>query len=76
MNTVTVSPFHFTTDRAVMVGNSSPVPITDWDRQMFDLVPTDHFLRKATAEIPWDNFFDKLAPFYSEKKGRPSKSPS
>ena len=59
-----------------MLGDPSPPPLTEFDRQAFEaFVPADHFLRTALQEIPWGRFHEILAPYYSPDQGRPSDPP-
>ena len=60
----------------MMLGDSSPPRLTPFDHQVFEaFVPADHFLRKALQVIPWGNFHEILAPYYSPDQGRPSEPP-
>ena len=59
-----------------MLGKLSPPPPTELDRRAFEAyVPQDHCLRKALQVIPWDDFNEILASFYSPDQGRPSEPP-
>jgi len=50
--------------------------LTDYDRTIYDsVVPADHFLVDALEAIHWDSFVDLLTPYYSEKSGRPARTP-
>jgi len=50
--------------------------LSDLDQQIYrQVVPADHFLRKALRIIPWDSFFELLASYYSASEGRPAESP-
>lgn len=58
-----------------MVGDRI-LPLTEYDLQVFEqFVPADHFLRKALHVIPWDQFEEPLASYYSADAGRPSEWP-
>jgi transposase len=60
---------------APMLSDPSPRRLSDFDQQVFRLtVPRGHFLRKALEVIPWDDFHDLLALYYSPDKGRPAES--
>ena len=49
---------------------------SDFDQQIFrTLVPADHYLRRVQQAIPWDEFYDVLAPYYQADTGRPAESP-
>ncbi len=59
-----------------MLGSPTPPPLTLFDLQCFDaFVPQDHDLRKALELIPWDDWYETLAPAYSPNRGRPSAPP-
>ena len=45
------------------------------ERICAQVVPRGHFLRKALQVIPWDDFFDQIAGYYSFDLGRPAESP-
>jgi transposase len=50
--------------------------LSEFDQQVFRIVvPTDHYLRRARQAIPWDSFYDLLAPYYQADFGRPADSP-
>jgi transposase len=50
--------------------------LSEFDRQIFRaLVPPNHYLRRAQQAIPWDGFYDVLAPAYEAAVGRPAESP-
>ncbi len=50
--------------------------ITDFDQQVYRIVvPQDHYLVNAMQVIPWDEFIEPLAVYYSPDKGRPPYSP-
>ena len=49
------------------------VHFSEFDRQMFRaFVPAGHYLREALRVIAWDDFYEILSPYYSEKAGRPA----
>lgn len=60
-----------------MLYNPAYAPrLSDFDQQVFRVVvPKNHFLRKALDCVPWDDFEELLAPYYSPDKGRPAESP-
>jgi transposase len=50
--------------------------LSEFDQQIFRmLVPPGHYLRRAQQAIPWDEFYDVLAPSYQADVGRPAESP-
>jgi transposase len=52
------------------------VRLTEFDEQVFRaLVPPDHYLCRALECIPWDDFYEILAPYYCAEEGRPAESP-
>lgn len=51
-------------------------PLSEFDHRVFEsFVPADHFARRALKAVPWDDFHEVLAPYYSPDQGRPSESP-
>lgn len=59
-----------------MLGPLMPYQPNEFDRKAFEIyVPNDHHLRKALKCIDWSEFYDLLAPFYSETLGQPSEPP-
>lgn len=45
------------------------------DRELYDgVVPRDHRLRKVLQVVPWDDFEELLAGYYSPDMGRPAES--
>ena len=59
-----------------MLGDSVPWRLSEFDLRVFDqLVPRGHHLRRALEVIPWDDFHEILAPYYSPDQGRPSHPP-
>ena len=59
-----------------MLGPLMPYQPNEFDRKAFEIyVPNDHHLRKALKCIDWSEFYDLLAPFYSETRGQPSEPP-
>ena len=50
--------------------------LSEFDEQVFRaLVPREHFVRKALAVIPWDDFYETLSAHYNRDIGRPADSP-
>lgn len=50
--------------------------VREFDEEVFRAcIPQDHFLRRALALIPWESFFELLAPFYCRDHGRPAELP-
>lgn len=59
-----------------MLRDRFPYPPTVFDQQVFEaFVPPDHHLRKAFEVIPWDDFHEILASYYSLDEGQPAKPP-
>ncbi len=53
-----------------------PPPLSEFDQQVYrTVVPGDHYLRRVLQVVPWDDFYELLASFYSEDIGRPPVSP-
>lgn len=57
--------------------NSLTLPrLSEFDQQVYEqVIPVDHLLRKVLRIVPWDDFLDLLAPYYSPDMGRPPESP-
>lgn len=56
-------PCRITEDKALLVDEYYCPRLSEFDQQIFRaLVPSDHFLHRAQQAIPWDNFYDVLAP--------------
>ena len=50
--------------------------LSNLDRQVYrDVIPAEHYLRRAREVVPWDEFFELLAPYYDANQGRPAESP-
>lgn len=50
--------------------------ISERDHQVYEtVVPPDHYLRKVLQVVPWNDFYQILASYYSRDKGRPAESP-
>lgn len=59
-----------------MLCDPAPVRLSDFDQEVFRVVvPRDHYLRKVSQVVPWDDFYELLAPFYIRELGRPAESP-
>lgn len=59
-----------------MLRDRFPYPPSAFDRQVFEgFVPAGHYLRKTLELIPWDDFHDVLAEYYSLDEGQPAKPP-
>ena len=59
-----------------MLSDWSPEDPSEFDHQVYEtVVPPDHHLRNVLQVIPWDDFEELLAPYYSPDQGRPAKSP-
>lgn len=50
--------------------------LSEFDQQVYRaVVPPDHYLRRALQLVPWDDFYELLAPYYTRDMGRPAESP-
>ena len=59
-----------------MVGEGIPGGLSEFDRQVFEqLVPPEHYLRRALELIDWDRLAGLVAGYYSPDRGRPSEVP-
>jgi transposase len=68
--------FVIRTEGSAMIGDAGCLRANVFDQWLFDLlVPKEHPLRQALELIPWDDFQNDLAPFYSADVGRPSEPP-
>ena len=64
------------TEGTLMLGDSVPWRLSEFDLRVFDqFVPRGHHLRRALEVIPWDDFHEILALYYSPDQGRPSHPP-
>jgi transposase len=55
---------------------SEKIPLTEFDRQVFDIVvPQNHYLRQVAAKIDFERFRPHLAEAYSSGMGRPAIDP-
>jgi transposase len=67
---------HSATEGAIMLCDPASPSLSEFDQQVFRaVVPKDHFLRTVQQVVPWDDFHDLLAPYYSPDMGRPAESP-
>jgi transposase len=59
-----------------MLLKTSEPRVRELDELVYEkVVPQDHYLRKVLKVIPWDDFYDLLAPYYSLDVGRPAEDP-
>ena len=59
-----------------MLCDPAPPRLSEFDRQVYQtVVPKDHYLRTVQQVVPWDDFHDLLAPYYSPDMGRPAELP-
>src|SRR5512136_2781209 len=50
--------------------------LSEFDEEVYaQVVPPTHFLRKVLEVVPWEDFLQRLAPYYSRDLGRPPESP-
>lgn len=69
-------PRRITEDKAMLCDQYYCVRLSEFDQKIFRaLVPADHYLRRTQRAIPWDTFYDVLAPFYEADVGRPAEFP-
>ena len=69
-------PCRITEDKAMLCDQYYRPRLSAFDQQIFRmLVPPDHYLRRAQQAIPWDEFYEVLAPYYQADVGRPAESP-
>jgi transposase len=51
-------------------------PLSELDQRIYQqVVPPDHYLRNVVQTVCWEEFREKLAPYYSAEMGRPSEDP-
>ena len=61
---------------AVMLKSSQSTPLSEADRQVFDLlVAKDHYLRRVRERIDFERFRPRLVEAYSPNMGRPALDP-
>jgi len=61
---------------ALMLCDWSLPRLSEFDERIYQaVVPPGHFLRKVLQVIAWDDFYEKLASYYSRDKGRPAEPP-
>jgi hypothetical protein len=54
----------------------SMVRLSEFDQRVYrEVVPAGHYLRKVMQVVPWDDFQDLLAAYYTPCMGRPAESP-
>ncbi len=69
-------PTSVATEGALMLYDVVPPRLSEFDQGIYQtVVPPDHFLREVLQVVPWDDFYDLLAPYYSTDMGRPAVSP-
>jgi transposase len=68
-------PAPVATEGTLMLFDLAPL-LSEFDQQVYaHVVPRDHYLRKVLQVVPWDDFHDWLARYYSPDMGRPAESP-
>jgi transposase len=69
-------PAWLAAEGALMLSDPISPTLSEFDLRVYEeVVPRDHFLRKVLAVVPWDTFYDVLAPYYTPDRGRPAESP-
>lgn len=64
------------TEGTLMLLDTAPPAVSEFDAQVYRIVvPADHYLRKVLEVVPWDDFLEVLAPYYSPDMGRPAEDP-
>lgn len=59
-----------------MLKSSQAAPMSEMDRQVFDLVvPKDHYLRQVKQQVDFERFRPRLVEAYSASMGRPALDP-
>jgi len=59
-----------------MLGHLFRPRLSEFDLRVFEaFVPADHYLRRALMVVPWDDFDEILAAYYSPDLGRPPELP-
>jgi len=59
-----------------MLDKSALPRVSDFDQLIYrTVVPQDHYLQTVLRVVPWDDFHELLAPYYSADEGRPAESP-
>src|SRR3989304_3902146 len=62
---------------APMLGHLFRPRLSEFDLRVFEaFVPADHYLRRALMVVPWDDFDEILAAYYSPDLGRPPELPA
>lgn len=59
-----------------MLYDVAPPRVSEFDQGVYrTVVQPDHYLRTVLQVVPWDDFYELLAPYYSPDMGRPAESP-
>src|SRR3972149_1024915 len=59
-----------------MVCESVPPVLSEFDQRVYRaVVRPEHYLCKVLQVVPWDDFYELLAPYYSQDMGRPAEDP-
>ena len=59
-----------------MLCDLAPLRMSEFDQGVYrTVVRPDHYLRKVLQVVPWDDFYEVLAPYYSADQGRPAEPP-
>ena len=75
---VQVEPFptSVATEGTLMLYDPAAPALSEFDQQVYrSVVPPDHYVRKVLEVVPWDDFYEQLASYYSADMGRPAESP-
>ena len=60
----------------MMLYDSIEPHLSGFDQQVYrTVVGPYHYLRKVLQVVPWDDFYELLAPYYSPDMGRPAEDP-
>ena len=60
----------------MMLYDSIQPHLSEFDQQVYrTVVGPDHYLRKVLRVVPWDDFYELLAPYYSPDMGRTAEDP-
>jgi transposase len=61
---------------ALMLCDPAGPRVSEFDQGIYrTVVPPGHYLRTALQVVPWGDFYELLAPYYSADQGRPAESP-
>jgi len=64
------------TEGTLMLDDLNPPRLSAFDQQVYSaVVPENHYLRTVLQVVPWNQFHELLAPYYSPDRGRPAESP-